>query len=325
MQTPSTGVPASAKRRIASIETPASAGRARPGRHDHARRLAREQLVHGLGVVAHDVDLGPQLAQVLDEVVGERVVVVDDQRRCRSYLTVILTGMRELSRREVIAAGAAAGALLALERLAPRRLQRRRARHRRIDFAGQPDGGRAGAAGWRSTGVANLRRAGGVGLLEAGSDVFPNDPRPVAFAVDCRIRDGEVAATITATGSAPGVVLRRTVARVVLRGDLRHGTRARFASCAGTAPSSTSSRAQPVPGVEPPITLTLAADRRRADRAAGGARRFGRRLVRRRRRRRLRRRCSARATPACSRRPRRCSRATRTRCCPALGNLHLLP
>ena len=31
------------------------------------------------GVVAHDVELGAQLAQVLDEVVGERVVVVDDE------------------------------------------------------------------------------------------------------------------------------------------------------------------------------------------------------------------------------------------------------
>src|SRR3712207_8547327 len=41
--------------------------------------LALEQLVDRRGVVAHDVELRPQLAQVLDEVVGERVVVVDDE------------------------------------------------------------------------------------------------------------------------------------------------------------------------------------------------------------------------------------------------------
>ena len=80
---PSTGVPRSAKRRIASIEMPASVGRARAGRDDHAVGLALEQLVDRRGVVAHDVELGAELAQVLDEVVGERVVVVD--RRGRAF------------------------------------------------------------------------------------------------------------------------------------------------------------------------------------------------------------------------------------------------
>ena len=53
--------------------------RAGPGRDDHAVRAAREQLVDAGRVVAHNVDLRAELAQVLDEVVGERVVVVDDQ------------------------------------------------------------------------------------------------------------------------------------------------------------------------------------------------------------------------------------------------------
>ena len=66
-----------------------------------------------------------------------------------------------------------------------------------------------GWPGWTCPGVANLRREAGDGLLEAGTDVFPSDPRPVAFAVDQRFGDGEVSAGMTALGSAPGVVLRR--------------------------------------------------------------------------------------------------------------------
>ena len=78
----------------------------------------------------------------------------------------------------------------------------------RLDFSTLPPGEGWGR-GWASPGVANFRRAAGEGLLEAGSDVFPNDPRPVAFAVDRRFRDGTVRATITRTGDGPGVVLRR--------------------------------------------------------------------------------------------------------------------
>src|SRR5512133_3668960 len=54
-------------------------GRARPGRDDDAIEGALEQLVDDRAVVAHDLELAPQLAQVLDEVVGERVVVVDHE------------------------------------------------------------------------------------------------------------------------------------------------------------------------------------------------------------------------------------------------------
>ena len=45
-------------------------------------------------------------------------------------------------------------------------------------------------------------------MLEAGSDVFPNDPRPVAFAVDRRFANGSVSAVLTRTGAGAGVVRR---------------------------------------------------------------------------------------------------------------------
>src|SRR4051794_41162599 len=50
--------------------------RARTRRHDDAVRLAFEQ---PRLVIAHHLDRGAELTQVLDEVVGERVVVVDDE------------------------------------------------------------------------------------------------------------------------------------------------------------------------------------------------------------------------------------------------------
>jgi hypothetical protein len=119
-------------------------------------------------------------------------------------------GTVELSRREVIAAGAAAGAALAFEGTA--QAAREPWLVKRTVFAEFGDRNGWGR-GWRTVGVANLRCADGEGILEAGSDVFPNDPRPVAFAIDRRIRDAEITATITRPGSAPGVVLRRTAAR----------------------------------------------------------------------------------------------------------------
>jgi alkaline phosphatase D len=105
-----------------------------------------------------------------------------------------------LSRRELLAAG---GATLAL----PAAARAGRTWSRTLDFSALPAGD--GWPGWRCAGVANLLRRDGTGVLEAGSDVFPCDPRPVAFAVDQRFRDGEVAATLTATGAGAGVVLRR--------------------------------------------------------------------------------------------------------------------
>src|ERR1035437_3268562 len=53
--------------------------RTRAGREDHRRRSHRGDLLDRYGVVAADDDLGPKLAKVLDEVVRERVVVVDDE------------------------------------------------------------------------------------------------------------------------------------------------------------------------------------------------------------------------------------------------------
>lgn len=111
-----------------------------------------------------------------------------------------------LSRRELLVAGAALGASVAVgatpaDATAP-------GRGWRLDFAALGPGG--GWPGWAAPGVANLRRAGGLGLLEAGSDVFPNDPRPVAFAIDRRMLDGQVRAHLARLGSGPGVVVRRT-------------------------------------------------------------------------------------------------------------------
>lgn len=79
---------------------------------------------------------------------------------------------------------------------------------RRLDFSVLPPGEGWGAQ-WRTAGVANLRRVDGQGVLEAGSDVFPCDPRPVAFAVDCRVLDGGIRATVHRAGQGAGLVLRR--------------------------------------------------------------------------------------------------------------------
>src|SRR5689334_10338277 len=108
-----------------------------------------------------------------------------------------------LNRRELLAAGAAAGAAL---RLGPASAAVG-TWERTLDFAPTTDGD--GWPGWTCVGVANLRRRSGQGLLEAGSDVFPCDPRPVAFLVDGRFLDGEVSAVIDAAGAGAGVVARR--------------------------------------------------------------------------------------------------------------------
>ena len=113
-----------------------------------------------------------------------------------------------LSRRELLAAGALAGAALGVDAasaLAPGGAEAAAVRSFSFDEPAAAGWG----GGWRSVGVANLRRENGVGVLEAGSDVFPNDPRPVSFLVDHRALDAKVVATIAEVGAAPGVVLRR--------------------------------------------------------------------------------------------------------------------
>lgn len=108
-----------------------------------------------------------------------------------------------LSRRELLAS-AAAGAALAGWNDAPVHASSAWG----TDFSALPAG--PGWPGFACVGVANLRRNGGEGILEAGSDVFPNDPRPVAFAVDRRFVQGSVTAIISRAGAGAGVVLRRT-------------------------------------------------------------------------------------------------------------------
>ena len=163
----------------------------------------------------------------------------------------------ELSRREVIAAGAAAGAALAFERTAAAARAQDAVVVAQTEFAALGD--RAGwGPGWRSTGVANLRCAAGEGILEAGSDVFPNDPRPVVLAVDRRVRDAEVTATITKVGSAPGVVLRRTSASSYYAAIYDTG-RGALRLLRRSGPELVELASVPVPGAEPPIRLMLSA------------------------------------------------------------------
>ena len=64
---------------------PASLGVHGPGETTTRSGCALEQLVDGGDVVAHDVQLRAQLAEELDEVVGERVVVVDDEDGGHGY------------------------------------------------------------------------------------------------------------------------------------------------------------------------------------------------------------------------------------------------
>src|SRR4051794_39011003 len=109
-----------------------------------------------------------------------------------------------VNRREVLAAGVVAGAGLALQRAPLAQAEW----SRDLEFGSLAAGD--GWPGWTCSGVANLRREGGHGVLEAGSDVFPCDPRPVAFALDQRFRDGEVTAVVVAAGAGAGLVLRRT-------------------------------------------------------------------------------------------------------------------
>ena len=113
---------------------------------------------------------------------------------------------RRVSRRELLAAGAAAGAVLGLGRTA--RAGEPGGWGLQLDFGSLGSGD--GWPGWTCPGAANLRRSDGLGLLEAGSDVFPCDARPVAFPIDYRFRDGDITALIESAGAGTGLVVRRT-------------------------------------------------------------------------------------------------------------------
>jgi hypothetical protein len=61
-------------------------GRAGAGRNDDARRPQRGDCVDGDFVVAKHLDLFAQLAEILHQVVGEAVVVVDHQQHVAAIL-----------------------------------------------------------------------------------------------------------------------------------------------------------------------------------------------------------------------------------------------
>src|ERR1700722_19807891 len=58
--------------------------RAWPWRDDDALRPQLLHLAHRDVIVAPDLDFGAQFADVLDQVVGERIVVVEYENQCRS-------------------------------------------------------------------------------------------------------------------------------------------------------------------------------------------------------------------------------------------------
>ena len=101
----------------------------------------------------------------------------------------------------MLAASAAAGVAGALPRSA------RAAEH--VVLSAPFHGTGVGWDGFFSDGVANLLREDGVGVLEAGTDLYPADRRAVAFAADRRVRDATITGQVVDGGVGPGVVLRR--------------------------------------------------------------------------------------------------------------------
>ena len=225
----------------------------------------------------------------------------------------------ELSRREVIAAGAAAGAALAFERAAPARAPRAGAARssRAIDFARARRPATAGA------GLAHRRawRTCAAPAARACSRPAPTSSRTTRGRCVRRRpalpRRARSRATITAAGSAPGVVLRRPSPRAYYAAIYDAGA-ARCASCAasGAELDELAQRARS-PRAEPPLAAHARGDGRAPDRSCVRARRRARRRARPRRRATRRRGAAARRRPRRARhRARRSSRATRTRCCP---------
>src|ERR671939_2221697 len=93
-------------------------------------------------------------------------------------------GAPRVSRRELLVVTAAAAVTVGFSERAAARV--RSPWRGGIDFAALGHGD--GWPGWTCHGVANLRRGGGLGMLEAGSDVFPYDPWPGGFEVDRSFR-----------------------------------------------------------------------------------------------------------------------------------------
>ena len=67
------------ERRDRLADDPRLLGPARAGRQQHRVGFERERLVDGEGVVAEHDRIGPELTQVLDEVVDEAVVRIDHE------------------------------------------------------------------------------------------------------------------------------------------------------------------------------------------------------------------------------------------------------
>ena len=65
------------------VREPRFARRTRAGRHQDPLGVQGADLVEGDLVVAMNAQLGFQLAQILDEVVGKRIVIVDHQHHGR--------------------------------------------------------------------------------------------------------------------------------------------------------------------------------------------------------------------------------------------------
>jgi PhoD-like phosphatase len=159
-----------------------------------------------------------------------------------------------ITRREAVAAGAAAGAAVVAGRVAPAIAQAEWMH--KLDFAALGSGD--GWPGWTCAGAANLRRDGHHGMLEAATDVFPSDPRPVAFALDQRFRDGEIRAVVTSGGAGAGLVLRRTGPRDYYAAILEDEQRALLIVHRSGSELFELAR-EPVPASVAPIELAFAA------------------------------------------------------------------
>ena len=88
-------------RRMSSIETPGVAGRPGPGEMTRCVGASALRLVRRDRVVADDVHLGAELLEEVREVVGERVVVVDQQDHAGTLLRQV---DRRLERGELVQA-----------------------------------------------------------------------------------------------------------------------------------------------------------------------------------------------------------------------------
>src|SRR3546814_5248772 len=64
---------------VCSSDLPGLVGRAGTGRDENRPGAACQRLDRGQRIVALDAHFGPQLDQIMDEVEGEAVVIVDDE------------------------------------------------------------------------------------------------------------------------------------------------------------------------------------------------------------------------------------------------------